>query len=92
MSSNFIKAYNFVENTYMQNRNGIIPMENQEFSQAFFDCFDFLSSLSKEEIDYLKSDVNLHCKLVMFDTIKLHIMAQNPRMLHIPGFYKNFSA
>lgn len=91
MAINFIKSYNIVENTYFKYQNSTIPMDDETFTTAFFECFDFLSALSKEEIDMLKSDLNLHCKLVMFDTIKLMILAQNPKMLHIPGFYKNFS-
>jgi hypothetical protein len=65
-------------------------MDNQAFTDAFFECFDYLESLTKEEVEMLKSDVTLHCKIVMFDTIKLHILAQNPKFLKLPGFYKIF--
>jgi hypothetical protein len=49
-----------------------------------------LSSLKKEDIDFLKTDINLHCKIAMFDTIKLHLIAQNPSLRKIRTLHKIF--
>ena len=88
--NNFISAYNTLENIYMQNRDQPLPLENPEFADAFFDCFDYLSSLKKEDIDFLKSDINLHCKITMFDTIKLHLISQNPALHRIQALHRIF--
>ncbi len=87
---NFIKSYNLVENTFFKNQGAPLPINDEDFSDAFFNCFDYLSSLKKEEVEMLKSDLTLHCKIVMFNTIKLQILAENPSFLKIPGLYKIF--
>ena len=44
----------------------------------------------KEDIEFLKTDLNLHCKITMFDTIKLHLIAQNPSLRKIRTLHKIF--
>ena len=89
--NNFLSSYNTLENCYLKKyRDTSIPLNDEEFSSSFFACFDFLSSLKKEDIDFLKTDINLHCKIAMFDTIKLHLIAQNPSLRKIRTLHKIF--
>ncbi|HBG66089.1 MAG TPA: hypothetical protein DDW78_06405 [Treponema sp.] len=86
----FLRSYKVLESLYIQYKDKGIPMNRADFSGAFFGCYDYLSSLSPEDVALLKSDIGLHCKIVMFDTIKLHIIAENPRLLQIPGLQRIF--
>ena len=62
--NNFLSSYNTLENCYLKKyRDTSIPLNGDEFTSSFFACFDFLSSLKKEDIDFLKTDINLHCKI-----------------------------
>lgn len=87
---NFLRSYNTLERLYMTRKDDVIPLDDDDFSNAFFDCFDYLSSLSNEDVAVLKGDVDLHCKIVLFDTIKLHLLTANPSLMHIPGFRRIF--
>lgn len=88
--NNFLNSYNTLENIYMRNRGLPLPLEDKEFSTAFFNCFDYLSSLKKEDIAFLKMDIDLHCKITMFDTIKLHLIAENPSLHKIQALHRIF--
>lgn len=74
----------------MTNKGKTLETDDPSFSEAFFYCYDYLNSLKKEELDILKSDINMHCKITMFDTIKLDIITRNPSLLHLPGMLKIF--
>ena len=89
--NNFLNSYSVLENRYFKYRDcEAIPLTDDEFTQAFFSCFDFLSSLKKEDIEFLKTDLSLHCKITMFDTIKLHLISQNPSLRKIRTLHKIF--
>lgn len=87
---NFISCSNELENLYRKYCSAEIPYNQNDFSTVFFECFDYLSSLKKEDIEVLKSNVELHSKILMFNAIKLNLIALNPALLKIPGFKKSF--
>lgn len=86
----FLNSCSTLESLYRKYRDAAIPLNREDFSGAFFDCFDYLTSLSPDEMALLKSDVLMHCKIVIFDSIKLHLMAENPQLRKIPGFQRIF--
>lgn len=88
--NSFLTAYTNLESFYRTCKNDIIPKNDKNFYNPFFACLDYLSSLSKNDVEYLKSFVDMHCKIHMFNVIKLHLISQNPELIKIPGMLKRF--
>jgi len=86
----FLAAYNQIETLYLTYKNTTVPINDEEFTTPFFYCYDYLSSLKKEDLDLLKSDLNMHCKITMYDTIKLDLVTKNPSLMKIPGILRFF--